>query len=304
MWSARPSHSADFVVVSDITAANDTARLADVLLPAAAWGEKDGTVTNSERCISRQRPFRAAPGAARPDWAIMADVARRMGYGPAFDYETPSEIFREHAALSGIAGQLGRDFDISGLAGLSDAEYSALSPIRWPVTATRSGGRFFGDGRYFTPSGRARLLPVASKAPAAAPSATLPFILNTGRVRDHWHTMTRTALSPRLSSHLAEPFLEVAPEDATQLSLRPADLAEVRTDLGRAVLRVMVTDRVPRGQVFAPIHWTAETASDGRIGALVPAATDPISGQPESKAAPCAVTRFEGCGLWVCSIVA
>ncbi|MEO0830213.1 MAG: molybdopterin-dependent oxidoreductase, partial [Pseudomonadota bacterium] len=113
----------DFVAVSEITAASDTARLADVLLPASAWGEKDGTVTNSERCISRQRPFRASPGAARPDWDILADVARRMGFVQAFDYETPAEIFREHAALSGIAGQLGRDFDISALAGISDAAY-------------------------------------------------------------------------------------------------------------------------------------------------------------------------------------
>ncbi|MBV2360612.1 molybdopterin-dependent oxidoreductase [Thalassococcus sp. CAU 1522] len=279
----------DFVVVSDITARNDTARLADVLLPASAWGEKDGTVTNSERCISRQRAFLPARGQARPDWAILAEIGRRMGFVRAFDYETPAEIFREYAALSGIAGKLGRDFDISALSDLSDAEYEALSPVRWPVTAARTGGRFFGDGRFFTPDGRARMLPLRSRAPAQVPDAEHPFVLNTGRVRDHWHTMTRTALSPRLSAHLAEPFLELHPEDALALGLKSAELAEVTTTRGRAVLRVMVTDRVRKGEVFAPMHWTGETASHGRIDALVPAITDPVSGQPESKAAPCAI---------------
>ncbi|MEM1431288.1 MAG: molybdopterin-dependent oxidoreductase [Pseudomonadota bacterium] len=284
-----------FTVVSDITGQTDTARLAHVVLPATGWGEKDGTVTNSDRTISRQRRALPAPGSARPDWAIIAEVGRRMGWARAFDYASAAEIFREHAALSGVAGRLGRDFDISALAGISDAGYDALQPTRWPVSATRSGGRFFGDGAFFTADGRARMLPLAHRAPAADPTHTHPFRLNTGRVRDHWHTMTRTALSPRLSAHIAEPFVEVHPRDALRLGLSPAEIAEVTSPKGRALLRVLVTDRVQPGTVFAPMHWTDETASAARIDALVPAVTDPISGQPESKAATVALAPWPAC---------
>ncbi|GHF42383.1 nitrate reductase [Seohaeicola zhoushanensis] len=281
-----------FTVVSDVSATTDTARLADVVLPAAAWGEKDGTVTNSDRTISRQRAILPPPGLARPDWAILAEVGQRMGWRRAFDYQTPAEIFREYAALSGVAGRFGRDFDISGLSDIDDTAYAALPPTRWPVTAARSGGRFFGDGRFFHDDGKARLLPVAPRAPAARTEPRYPFRLNTGRVRDQWHTMTRTGLSPRLSAHLAEPFLEIHPEDALRLGLAPADLAELTSPTGRAILRVRITDAVRPGQVFAPMHWTAETAPSARIDALVAAATDPVSGQPESKAAVVAVAPF------------
>ena len=282
----------EFVVVSDVTARTDTARLAQVLLPAAAWGEKEGTVTNSERCISRQRAFLPVPGQARPDWAILAEVGRRMGFAAAFDYAGPAEIFREYAALSGVAGRFGRDFDISALADCSDADYDALAPFHWPFTGTRSGGRFFGDGRFFTPDGKGRMLALTARAPAARPSAEWPLILNTGRVRDQWHTMTRSAKAPRLNAHLGEPYLEVHPQDAVALGLAPAGLARLRSPLGEAVLRVLVSDKVQPGQVFAPMHWTGETASAGRIDALVPGVTDPVSGQPESKAAVCRAEPF------------
>ncbi|PYE84028.1 nitrate reductase [Pseudoroseicyclus aestuarii] len=283
----------DFVVVSDLFATTDTARLADVVLPAAGWGEKDGTVTNSDRTISRQRAALGLPGEARPDWAAFAEVGRRMGWPRAFDYARPAEIFREHAALSGLAAGLGRDFDISGLAGLSDADYDALAPIRWPVATGRSGGRFFGAGGFFTPTGRARIHPVRQEEPAARTSPRYPFRLNTGRVRDHWHTMTRTGRSARLSRHMAEPFLQIHPGDAARLGLVPAGLARVRSPHGEAVLRVLVSEAVQPGHPFAPMHWTDETASAGRIDALVEAATDPVSGQPESKASVVAIERFE-----------
>ncbi|WP_417743471.1 molybdopterin oxidoreductase family protein, partial [Salipiger sp.] len=201
----RAISDCDFVVVSDITAATDTARLAHVLLPAAAWAEKDGTVTNSDRTISRQRAALPAPGQARPDWEILAEVGRRMGWHEAFDYTGPAEIFREHAALSGLAGRLGRAFDISAKAALSDSAYSAMAPFRWPASASRSGGRFFADGRFHHPDGKARMLPIRYRAPASTPCAAFPFRLNTGRIRDQWHTMTRTARAPRLAAHLAEP---------------------------------------------------------------------------------------------------
>ncbi|WP_417523259.1 molybdopterin-dependent oxidoreductase [Marinovum sp.] len=283
----------EFTVVSDITAETDTARLADVLLPAAAWGEKSGTVTNSDRTISRQRSVLPAPGQARADWDILADVGRRMGWHAAFDYQSPAEIFREYAALSGIAGYFGRDFDISALRDLEDPDYDRLAPSRWPLTEARQGGRFFADGAFFHEGGRAKMLPLRHRPPEAKRAPRYPFRLNTGRIRDQWHTMTRTALSPRLSAHLAEPFLDIHPADAAGLGLRPADLVEVESPQGSAILRARISTDVQRGDVFAPIHWTGETAPSARIDALVAPVVDPVSGQPESKAGVVAVTRLE-----------
>ncbi|MCV6598587.1 MAG: molybdopterin-dependent oxidoreductase [Mangrovicoccus sp.] len=282
----------DFTVVSDLTAQTDTARLAEIVLPATGWGEKDGTVTNSDRTISRQRGILPAPGQARADWAIMAEIGRRMGWEQAFDYASPAEVFDEYAALSGIAGRLGRDFDISGLTGITREAYDALPPTRWPITDSRKGGRFFGDGKFFTPSGRAQMLALSHRPPEAKASPAYPFCLNTGRVRDHWHTMTRTGLSPRLSAHTAEPFVEVHPEDAAKLGLEPAQIGEIKSPVGRSLARVLITDRVQPGQLFAPIHWTGETSSEGRVDAVVPGVTDPVSGQPESKAARVALTAW------------
>ena len=283
---ARAIAGCDFVAVSDIWAATDTARLAHVLLPATGWGEKDGTVTNSERCISRQRAFLPPPGQSRPDWWQLAQVAQRMGFS-GFDWNSPAEIFAEHAALSGVAGQLGSDFDISGLTG---ADYDDLAPVTWPQAARR-GGRFFADGRFHTPDGKARMVPVAARLPAAALPAH-PFRLNTGRVRDQWHSMTRTGMAPRLAQHLGEPYLEIHPADAARIGLAPATLAEVTSPQGRAILRVMISDRVAPGHPFAPMHWTGETAPSGRVDALVAALTDPVSGQPASKSTAVAIRPF------------
>jgi assimilatory nitrate reductase catalytic subunit len=282
---ARAIAGCDFVAVSDIWAGTDTARLADVLLPATGWGEKDGTVTNSERCISRQRAFLPAPGETRADWWQMAQVAQRMGFA-GFDWATPAAIFDEHAALSGVAGRLGSDFDISGLVG---AGYD-FAPVIWPQAAKKAG-RFFADGQFHTPDARARMIAVNAQLPVAA-SGAHPYRLNTGRIRDQWHSMTRTAMAPRLSQHLGEPFLEVHPADAARLGLAPSALAEVTNPHGRAILRVMITDRVAEGHPFAPMHWTGETAPSGRIGVLVTGLTDPVSGQPASKSAAVAIRPF------------
>ena len=282
-----------FVVVSDITDQTDTARLADVLLPATAWAEKAGTVTNSDRTISRQRSVLPAPGQTRPDWHILAEVGRRMGFETGFQFASVAEIFREHAALSAIAGRFGRDFDISGLAKITDQQYDDFAPQRWPVTAAREGGRFFADGQFFHSDGKARLLPVSWRPPAARTTRRYPFRLNTGRVRDQWHTMTRTGQSPRLSAHLAEPFLEIHPKDATASGIHPSDLVEVSSPTGASILRARITDAVQKGQVFAPMHWTAETAPSARIDALIAAACDPVSGQPESKAGVVDLRRFD-----------
>ena len=282
---ARAIKGCEFVVVSDVTR-TDTTRLADVVLPATAWGEKSGSVTNSDRTISRQRAFLPAPGEARDDWRILADVGRRMGWGAAFGWQSPAEIFAEHARLSGLAGALGRDFDISGLA---DTDYEALEPTRWPVHARQSGGRFFASGGFFTPDRRARMIPVTPRLPAVKTAPRYPFRLNTGRIRDQWHTMTRSGLAPRLNQHIAEPFMEIHPQDAAALGLEPATLARLSSPQGQAILRVAITERVQPGQVFAPMHWTGETAPTGRVDALVAPVTDPISGQPESKASVVAI---------------
>lgn len=190
-----------------------------------------------------------------------------------------------------MAGALGSDFDISDFASVSAADYQAMAPFLWPQSPHRRGGRFFGDGRFHTASGKARMVPVTAQMPQPVP-ADLPFRLNTGRVRDHWHTMTRTGLSPRLSRHLAEPFLELHPDDAARLGLAAASLAQLSSPQGGAVLRVLVTDRVAPGHPFAPIHWTGETAPTGRIDALVPSRVDPVSGQPASKSAAVAIRPF------------
>ncbi len=286
---ARAIKACDFTVVSDLWPDTDTARLARVLLPATGWGEKDGTVTNSERLISRQRAALPAPGQARPDWWQLAQVAQRMGF-KGFDWTSPAAIYREHAALSGIAGSQGSDFDISDHATLDDEDYATLAPYHWPLNPSRKGGRFFGDGQFHTADGRARMIPITARVPEPAPQGL--FRLNTGRIRDQWHTMTRTGLSPRLSQHLAEPFLELHPADAARLNLPQASLAELTNPHGSAILRVLITGLVAQGHPFAPMHWTGETAPTGRVDALIPGLTDPHSGQPASKSAAVAIRPY------------
>ncbi|MGH6796438.1 MAG: molybdopterin-dependent oxidoreductase, partial [Methylocella sp.] len=279
----------DLLVISDNVRSTDTIGAGPhVLLPARAWGEKDGTVTNSERRISRQRAFAPPAGEAKPDWWAVTEVAKRMGFSAAFEYAGPAAIFREHAALSAFENNGTRDFDLGGLAGLSDAGYDALAPLQWPVPAGAAGGkkRMFADGRFFSPSRRARFIAVEEPALAEAPDTDFPFLLNTGRVRDQWHTMTRTGLSPKLASHMPDPFVEVNPIDASELGLAGDGFAWVSTAHGNAVLRVTITAAQAKGRIFVPIHWNDETAGRSRVGALVHPFTDPHSGQPDSKAIP------------------
>ncbi len=277
------------VVVSDCIANTDTARCADVLLPAASWGEKSGTVTNSERRISRQRQFLPAPGNTRPDWAIVCEVARRMGFAAAFDFDGPAAIFREHARLSAFENHGTRDFDIGGLADVGDEAYDRMTPMRWPIEVNPGQGPDIRRGEFFTANGRARFAAVAPRAPAVAISADYPLRLLTGRIRDQWHTMTRTGKSAKLSQTVAEPFVEVHPADSLQYGLSAGGLAEVVTPLGTAALRVRVVDTVRRGELFAPMHWNDRFANKARIGSLLPAFTDPLSGQPELKAMPVSI---------------
>ncbi|MGE0061401.1 MAG: molybdopterin-dependent oxidoreductase [Xanthobacteraceae bacterium] len=281
-----------FVVVSDVTAATDTAKLAHVLLPALAWGEKSGTVTNSERRISRQRAFLRAPGNARPDWWIVSEVGKRMGHGDAFAYTEPDEIFTEHAALSAFENDGTRNFDIGACVGLDPAEYEDLAPFQWP---RRAGGastdRMFVDGGYFTADGKAHILPIRLPAEERATPA-FPLTLNTGRVRDHWHTMTRTGKSERLSQHYAEPFVEIHPDDAERFHIKDAELVRVSSGLGAILVRALVTPRQQPCSIFVPMHWNDQFASSARVDCLVPGLTDTISGQPASKNIPARIERF------------
>ena len=286
----------ELFVVSENVLSNDTVEAgAHVLLPAASWGEKDGTVTNSERRISRQRAFLPLPGEARPDWWIVSEAARRLGFSAAFDYGGAADVFREHAALSAFENKGERDFDIGGLASLSDAAYDALDPVMWPARADQSRGeeRFFAAGEFFTGDRRARFVAPERPRPRAATNHAFPLRLNTGRLRDQWHTMTRTGASPRLCAHSPEPFIEIHPADAKASKLTDGGFAKLTTRHGSAILKVAVTSGQQRGSIFAPIHWSGATAPHARIGELVAPANDPFSGQPELKTTPARAEAIE-----------
>ncbi len=278
-----------FVAVSDCADGTDTLAHAHVALPALAWGERDGTVTNSERVISRQRPFMVPAGEARADWRIVAGVAARLGFGAAFAWTGSHEVFDEHARLTGLATGRRRVFDISGLAGMTRAAYDAMDPVRWPVPLAPAAEDVFAAG-YPTADGRPRLVPLRHRAPANAVSAAFPWRLSTGRLRDQWHTMTRTGLSPRLMRHYPEPFVAVHPDAAGGMA--DGTLAVVGTAHGSATLRVRHDAGMRPGDLFVPMHWTDRFASAGRVNAAVNAAVDPISGQPEFKHTPAALAAF------------
>ncbi len=300
----------DLVVVSDCVAETDTTALAHVLLPAATWGEKDGTVTNSERRISRQRRFLPLPGHAQPDWWIFAQVAQRMGFKTGFNYLSPHEIFVEHARLSARNNHGERAFDIGALGCLDAKGYEALSPTRWPIAAAASAAdagpdagpdvgpdageshRLFADGRFYHADGKARFIATTPRGPAHALDEEYPLALNTGRIRDQWHTMTRTGKSARLMAHLPEPFVDMHPQDALLAGVRVGELVRVTTRWGSLVARLRADGEMRRGMIFVPMHWSDAGSSNARVGALVNPVVDPVSGQPESKHTPARVTCF------------
>jgi assimilatory nitrate reductase catalytic subunit len=283
----------ELVVVSDVMANTDTARLAHVLLPALAWGEKDGMVTNSERTISRQRPFLPPPGEARADWRIICDVARAMGF-EGFDFVSPHEVFREHAQLTAHANDGRRALNLGAWSNMSALEYKNWEPAAWPMADSQESARgaWFGDGKFLHPDGRARFIAVVPRLPENALTEDHPLVLNTGRVRDHWHTMTRTGKSARLSAHVSEPFVDVNASDALRYSVRAGELARVSSRWGSMVARVRVGSEVRAGTVFAPIHWNGAFSSDARVGALTNPVVDPVSGEPELKHTPAAIEPF------------
>lgn len=272
-----------FVVVSDIMANTDTIRHAHVRLPTTGWGEKDGTVTNSERRISRQRSFLVPPGEAKPDWWIISEVGKRMGFAGAFAYSSPAQIFAEHAALSGFENAGTRDFDIGAFSSITAEAFDAMPPFQWPRrSGEESRKRFFDDGQYFTSSGKAAFVTVEISSKKRV-CAEYPLILNTGRVRDHWHTLTRTGKSPRLSQHYGEPFVEIHPDDAAQYGVRDADLVRVSSGVSSVLVRALISTKQKRCTIFIPMHWTQQYSAWARVDVLATSLTDHISGQPALK---------------------
>lgn len=293
----------EFVVVSDCVTKNDTLAYADVCLPATTWAEKNGTVTNSERCISRQRGVLAAPGEARHDWQALCDVAKAMGFHTGFNYTHPYEIFIEHAALSGFrnasdsecSAPIIRDFDISGLNNLDEQGYDELRPIQWPVNTQYPQGceQMFADNVFFTPSTRAQFVPVMAKAPKQVTSDQYPYVLNSGRLRDQWHTMTRTGRSVALAQHTQAPFIALHPVDAERHDIQANSLIQLTSPFGQVIARADITTDQRRGEVFMPIHWNANNASHGNVSACFSSHADPISGQPESKHSIVNITKVQ-----------
>ncbi|WDS38218.1 nitrate reductase [Pseudoxanthomonas sp.] len=285
---------AEYVVVQEAFADTDTVPYADALLPASSWGEKDGTVTNSERCITRVRAAAPAPGQARADWWIAREVARRMeakleqaGTPTLFGFDGPAEIFDEHRALT-----IGRDLDIGGL------DYTKLErdgPQQWPFPAGAAQGqaRRYTDGVFATASGCARFHATAYRPVAEPTSARYPLRLLTGRLRDQWHGMSRSGRVPALFAHSPEPGLRMLPDDAVRRGLQAGDLVRVSSKRGELVLPLELSDEVRSGCVFAAMHWSGQHLSSGGINEVSTSAVDARSQQPELKHAAVRVEKAE-----------
>jgi len=283
-----------FVVVQDAFATTATARYADILLPATTWGEKDGTVTNSERRISRVNPAVAAPGQTRHDWAIVVDFAQRLearlrpGQPTLFPYPDAESIWNEHREST-----RGRDLDITGLS------YPMLvqqGPQQWPLPegATVGRARLYEDGRFATADGRARFFDTPLVALAEVRDARYPFSLSTGRLRDQWHGMSRTGTLGRLFGHQPEPTVDLCPQDMARLKLNDGDLVHLTSRRGSIVLPAQASDTVAPMQAYVAMHWGDEfLASAGGVNALTAPAFCPQSRQPELKHAAVKLTKAE-----------
>lgn len=295
------------VIVSDCIALTDTTAQANVCLPAQGWGERSGTVTNSERTISRQRRLVPTPGEGKPDWWIVCEVAKRMGFTHAFDYQSEADIFSEHVKLTmvgNVAGGRGqRLLNLAGLNAMTRADYHGFSPLQWPLMAGNvsvlaknavsdsrlTSNRLFSDGHFSTPDAKARFIAVDHQGPPSLSTPEFALILNSGRNRDQWHTMTRTGLCAGLSVHAPEPMLDIHPRDAIDNQIINRQLVSLRSEIGEQIFMANITENVREGHCFAPIHWSETHCSSAKVAVVIPAIADPISGQPEYKATPVAV---------------
>ncbi len=296
----RALQRAEFVVVQEAFATTATCAYADLLLPATTWGEKDGTVTNSERRISRVRAAVAAPGQARDDWRIGVEFARRLearlrpGQPTLFGYATPESVWNEHREST-----RGRDLDITGLG------YPMLeaAPRQWPLPegAADDRARLYEDGVFPTADGRARFFDAPFQKLAEPRDARYPFSLNTGRLRDQWHGMSRTGTIGRLFGHVPEPAVEMHAQDMARLKLADGDLVHLSSRRGMLVLPARASTQVALAQCFVAMHWGDEflsgSGSTGTriagVNALTSPAFCPMSKQPELKHAAVKVLKAE-----------
>ncbi len=286
------------VVVSDCMDNTDSMKFANIKLPAMAWGEKNGTVTNSERRISRQRSFLKPAGQAKADWWIMSQVAQRMGFEAAFDYTHPSQIYREHAQLSAFENDFGQDddgkyptrraFNIGLHNNINETEYNDMPPAQWPITECAPYGtaRMLKDGEFFNQTRKANFVATKHKAPQNKLGRKYPLVLNSGRIRDQWHTMSRTGKSPKLNNQHAEPFVNLSEQDATHHNIQDGGFVSINSKWGDALVRAHIEPKQVKNQIFMPMHWTDVYASKAVIGKLVNPVTDAVSGQPELKHTP------------------
>ncbi len=293
----RALERAECVIVQEAYAHTATARAADILLAASSWGEKDGTVTNSERRISRVRRALPPPGEARDDWRIAVDVARRLERrlpshrrdradgGTLFPYDGPAAIWSEHREST-----RGRDLDITGLS------YPMLdTPQQWPCREGEPQGRarLYADGRFATADGHARFVAPAWRPLAEPRDARYPISLTTGRLRDQWHGMSRTGTLGRLFAHQGEPAIELHPQELQRRHWREGELVRVSSRRGALVLPVRASESVAPAQAFVAMHWGPEFVGGLGVNALTIGASCPQSRQPELKHAAVRIERAE-----------
>jgi len=272
---------AELVVVQDAYHPTATSRFAHVVLPAAQWSEKEGVMTNSERRITYMPKITEPLGEALPDWKILTLFARAIGFAEAFSYESSEEIFSEFAALT--------ENTPCDCSGVSYERLKREGPLQWPCPKARHPGteRLYGDLRFHTSDGKGRLIPVEHADPVEAPDSDYPLLLTTGRVKHHWHTMTRTGKVDVLRKSCPDPVFEMNRTDARKYGIQDADFVEVISRRGKVMVQALVTEEIAQGACFMPFHWGREHGFFKAANNLTITARDPVSHQPELKA--CAV---------------
>lgn len=280
--------NAKFVVVQDISHKSDTVAYADLVLPAAGWLEKEGTMTNSERRISYLAKGINPPGEARPDAEILCDFAKRMGFR-GFNFSNAEEIYEEYCAMT-----KGTNIDISYL------NYDRLKnegSFQWPVPEYRHTGtpRLFIDQKFFTPTQKAIFnIPAQIENTSEKPNAEYPFILTTGRIRDQWHTMTKTGKVARLRTHYSHPVLEINQLDGYIFKIKEGDVVEVKSKNGVVRVRTKLSNSIRGGVVFLPMHWGKQLQNDlNRANNLTNTLVDPQSKEPDFKYTTVSVTKYK-----------
>jgi len=285
---------AELVIVSDAYHPTDTTQFAHILFPAAGWAEKEGTATNSERRITHLQQALPPAGLSRPDWKIAADFALRLGHklgknwGHAFAYKNTEDVFDEHRGLTA-----GKIIDISGL---SYALLDKKGSQQWPFPAgSESAGaiRLYSNGVFETANGKANFIDVSYRPLAEPTDPAYPIALTTGRIRDQWHTMSKTGSVPQLMQHAPRPELQIHPLDAQARGLQADDLVRVSSRRGEVIVPLQITRDVRTGLVFLPMHWGEMTARGGRCNNLTHSLVDPISKEPEFKHSAVQIQRFD-----------